>query len=50
MRTMWKVYPTEYVRGFVATYCQTEMDAEWEQLRMEIATGVEWVICKVNKP
>lgn len=41
---MWKVYPTEYVRGFVATYCRSRMDAEWERMSMEIATGVEWRI------
>lgn len=43
-RLMWKVYPTEYVRGFVPTYCSDRMSAEWEQLKMEIATGVEWRI------
>lgn len=41
---MWKVYPTEYVCGFVPTYCPDRMSAEWEQLKMEIATGVEWRI------
>lgn len=41
---MWKVWQTEYVRGFVPTYCKSRMDAEWEQLKMEMATGVEWKI------
>lgn len=42
------MYPAEPVRGFVATYCKTEMSAEWQQLKMEIATGVEWKIKKVQ--
>lgn len=41
---MWKVWPTEHVRGFVPTYCASRMSAEWEQLAMEMATGVEWRI------
>lgn len=41
---MWKVWPTEPVPGFVATYCKSRMDAEWEQLKMEMASGIEWRI------
>jgi hypothetical protein len=44
----WKVYPTEYVPGFVATYCKSEISAEWQQMRMQIATGVEWKIKRIN--
>lgn len=41
---MFKVYPTEYVRGFVPTYCLTE-DSAWATLMdMEEQTGVEWAI------
>ena len=41
---MYKVYPTEYVRGFVPTYCESEDDAWQEQMNMEQQTGVEWAI------
>lgn len=41
---MWKVWPTENVRGFVPTYCTSRMNAEWEQLALEAATGIEWRI------
>lgn len=41
---MWKVWPTEAVPGFCATYCKSRMSAEWEQLKMEMASGVEWRI------
>lgn len=43
-RMMWKVWPVKRVPGFVPTYCQDRMSAEWEQLKMEMATGVEWRI------
>ena len=49
MREYWKVYPSEYVAGFCASYCKSEMSAEWTKLRNEIATGVEWYIKKVTK-
>lgn len=41
---MYRVYPTEPVRGFTHTYCPTEGGA-WEVLlEMEEASGVEWAI------
>lgn len=43
-RMMWKVWPVKRVPGFVPTYCKSRMSAEWEQLKMEMATGVEWRI------
>lgn len=43
-RMMWKVWPVVAVPGFCATYCKSRMSAEWEQLKMEMATGVEWRI------
>lgn len=41
---MYRVYPTKQVKGFTHTYCKDRMSAEWEQLRMMIATGIEWKI------
>jgi len=41
---MFRVYPTIPVPGFTQTYCKTRTSAEWQQMRMEIATGVEWKI------
>ena len=41
---MWKVYPTKKVIGFRASYCRSEMSAEWTKMRNEIATGIEWKI------
>lgn len=41
---MWKVWPVVAVPGFCATYCKSRMSAEWEQLKMEMASGVEWRI------
>ena len=41
---MYRVYPTERVKGYTHTYCMTE-DAAWQTLMdMEEATGVEWAI------
>ena len=41
---MYRVYPTERVKGYTHTYCMTE-DAAWQTLMdMEEQTGVEWAI------
>ena len=47
MKGMWKVYPSERVDGFCATYCKSEISAEWEALKLEIETGVEWNVMYV---
>ena len=41
---MFRVYPTEPVRGYTHTYCITEDDAWEELMNMEEQTGVEWAI------
>lgn len=43
----WRVYPTEPIKGFRAVTKNSEMSAEWEQLRLEIATGKEWNIKRI---
>ncbi|MBO7509933.1 MAG: hypothetical protein J6T35_02010 [Bacteroidales bacterium] len=43
-----KVYPTEYVRGFVPTYCLTMESAMDERKKMQKATGVEWRVRRIS--
>lgn len=41
---MWKVYPTEYVSGFVATYCMDFESAWMRQGELGFYSGVDWAI------
>ena len=43
-----KVFPTQYVRGFVPTYCITMECAMRVRERMEGATGVEWRVRNIQ--
>ena len=45
----WRVYPTEPVFGFTQTYCKSETSAEWQKLKMEIASGIEWKIERIER-
>ena len=43
-----KVFPVQYVRGFVATYCKTMECAMRCREQMEEVTGVEWRVRTIN--
>ena len=47
--TTFKVYPLEYIRGFVATFVSTREQAEQQKKYWEERTWVEWGIVEVTK-